>query len=243
MATAPPPPAPPPLPSGDSPPPPPPPDDREPQSRPPALGSRSCRAIGGCSAPALDKPQKQASGCRGEREAFKINIAGTDHRSGGGGGNISKGSGGDGDNEEAEAEEAVQRPWNLRPRRGASNGSSRNGEPREAFPTVNPSVQQEERKENANQPPKSARLRGFAEAASGERKEEAEEGKRRLWARSETEEATPECAETARQRFPRSLVGGNHGRCLPNARFTGEEMTYAGLAVSCFQGGFLRSRR
>ncbi|KAF8019393.1 hypothetical protein BT93_G0156 [Corymbia citriodora subsp. variegata] len=172
-----------PSPSGDSPPPPlPPPDDCGPQSGPPGLGSRSGRALGSCSAPAsspvLDRLQKPTSGSRGERETFKFNIAGADHRSSGNNNN-NKGSGDD--NEEAEAEETVQRPWNLRPRRGTNNGLSRNGESREAFPVVNPSVQQGEKKENANQPPKSARLRGFAEAASGERKEEAEEGKRRLW--------------------------------------------------------------
>lgn len=173
-----------PSPSGDSPPPPPP-DDCGTQSRPPALGSRSGRTLGYCSAPAssssvLDRLPKQASGSRGEGETFKINIAGADH---GSGGNNGKGSGDD--NEEAEAEEAVQRPWNLRPRRGANNGNPRNGE---VFPAVNPSVQQGEKKENANPPPKSARLRGFAEAANGERKEEAEEGKRRLWVSLSKEE-------------------------------------------------------
>ncbi|XP_030513341.1 uncharacterized protein LOC115727299 [Rhodamnia argentea] len=170
--------------SGDSPPPPP--DDREPQSRPPAIGSRCGRAISIClplaPSPVLDKPQKQASGSGGERETLKINVAGTDLRSG----NNNKSSGED--NEETEAEEAVQRPWNLRPRRGANNGFSKNGESREAFPMVHPSVQQGEKKENVNQPPKSARLRGFAEAASGERKEEAEEGKRRLWVSLSKEE-------------------------------------------------------
>lgn len=96
------------------------------------------------------------------------------------------------DDEDVEAGETVQKPWNLRPRKSIFSkgmveigvGASRNGELQEtvtAVATVH-SVQQSENPP----PPKSLRLRGFAEMQNTERKE-----KRKFWialSREEIEE-------------------------------------------------------
>ncbi|OWM88355.1 hypothetical protein CDL15_Pgr003767 [Punica granatum] len=143
-------------------------NESDPDSRPIRAGSRHSHRFlfGAGSSGNLDKPRGQSPDLKEENQR----ISGRNGKiSSKNDGNESEGA------EEAEAEaeaqeEAVQRPWNLRPRR--ANPSPRVGEFSEAAAAIAQSP-------GENQQPKSTRLRGLAETsavAGGERKE-----KRRFW--------------------------------------------------------------
>ncbi|KAH7514203.1 uncharacterized protein LOC107430322 [Ziziphus jujuba] len=84
--------------------------------------------------------------------------------------------------EEAEAEDTVQKPWNLRPRKGLASKAPivlKNGELQEMEGlggSMSGGQQHQHQSEGHNPQPKSLRLRGFAESQSTEKKE-----KRKFW--------------------------------------------------------------
>lgn len=134
-------------------------------TRPHRVDSRTVRnrfAFSSCSA--VEKSQKQQQ--QSEREHNEIEDARDGKQR---------------EVEEAEAEDTVQKPWNLRPRRGLASKAPivlKNGELQELeVPGGSASGgHQQHQSEGQNPQPKSLRLRGFAESQSTEKKE-----KRKFW--------------------------------------------------------------